>query len=112
MADVELECCDAVDLIRRNAHRVEQVVYVDPPYRHAATRGYLAQTDHGELAAAVLCHRGSVAVSGYPGDWPELDAAGWSHVSHAATVTAARTGGTGRVERLWMNYDPPQGVLL
>ena len=112
IADVELECCDAVDLLGRNSHRGGQVVYVDPPYRHAETCGYLAQTDHGALAEVLLLHTGSVAVSGYPGDWPELDAAGWLISTTASTVTAAPTPSNRRCETLWMNYDPPQGTLL
>ena len=106
LANVELECTDGVELLRRVAGRATATIYVDPPYRHSETRSYLADVDHDALVGVLLDQRGAVAVSGYVGDWPELVDAGWRVATRSATVTAAPSGDTRRVEGLWMNYQP------
>ncbi|MYA40611.1 MAG: DNA adenine methylase [Gemmatimonadetes bacterium] len=112
MANVELECIDGVELLRRIAGRTTATVYVDPPYRNANTRNYLAKVDHDALVEVLLSQRGACAVSGYADDWPELEAAGWRVTSRAATVTSGPVTGARRAETLWMNYTPDNTLDL
>ena len=112
MANVELECIDGVELLRRFARRTTATIYVDPPYRNAATRNYLAKVDHDALAEVLLSQSGACAVSGYPGDWPELEDAGWRVTSRAATVTSGPVTGARRVETLWLNFTPDNTLDL
>ena len=112
MANVELECIDGVELLRRVARRSTATIYVDPPYRNAATRNYLAKVDHDALVEALLAQSGACAVSGYAGDWPELEAAAWRVTSRAATVTSGPVTGAKRVETLWLNFTPENTLDL
>ena len=109
IVDVQLECDDAVKLLRRLTDDPHAVIYADPPYRHANNTPYRAAVDHPELVDALLAQTGAVAVSGYPGDMPELEAADWRRftlaVSYAGTPGLTRAS---RTECLWTNYDPPQ----
>ena len=112
LANVELECIDCVELLGRVATRATATVYVDPPYRNSATRNYLATVDHDALVEVLLAQRGACAVSGYVGDWPELEAAGWRVTSRNATVTSAPTADACRVETLWLNFTPDNTLDL
>ena len=58
-------------------------------------------------------------MSGYPDDWPELDAAGWVTATTSHTVRTLSGVGEGvsshiktATEVLWMNYQPPQSTLF
>ena len=98
---VQIECRDAVEMLARIAGFSHAVVYVDPPYRTADTRGYIHMPDWGALTDVLAEQQGSVAVSGYNDEWDHL---GWRCTSLDTTAqTALATGG--RVEKLWMNYD-------
>ena len=112
LANVELECIDGVELLRRIASRPTATVYVVPPYRNANTRNYLAKVDHDALVEALLAQNGACVVSGYSGDWPELCEAGWRVTSRAATVTSGRVTGARRVETLWLNFTPDNTLDL
>ena len=112
MANVELECIDGVELLRRIAPRTTATVYVDPPYRNAAVRNYLAKVNHDALVEALLAQCGACAVSGYRGDWPELEDAGWRVTSRAASVTSGPVTGARRVETLWLNFTPDNTLDL
>ena len=109
MRDVQLECCDAVSLLERIANKEDCLIYADPPYQTADTDPYLHDINHEELAEALLKQSGRVACSGYPGEMPLLEEAGWRRHDFTTTVQIAREGDTkkfNRVECLWMNYEP------
>lgn len=106
MAEVSLECRDALDVIRDYGSEPSVCMYVDPPYL-GSTRasGYrhelLGADQHSELAEVLNTCRCSVVLSGYDsplytelfGDW------------HATRIQGATTlsGENDRVEVLWSN---------
>lgn len=116
MIDVQIECKDAVDLLRDVADKSYTVIYADPPY--PGVNGYYgAVVDQAALDEALLAQRGRVAVSGYPGDRQRLEDAGWDR--HTFSTYQSMAGRLGEVERprrqecLWTNYEPSvQGSLL
>ena len=114
MRSVEIERRDGVEVLQRFAHHASQTVYVDPPYPTASTlNDYAALPDYGLLAEALLAQKGACAVSGHPGDWPQLDQAGWNRQTVPVATTMpndVRQPGDptkNRIEVLWTNYTPP-----
>ena len=110
IVDVQLDCRDAGEVLAAAADKPEVMIYCDPPYPTANNEAYLAQVgDRAAMADLFLSQAGDVAVSGYDGDWPELDAAGWLREVKPWS-TSVRTEGKQRPPRtevLWMNYQPP-----
>ena len=118
LADVRLENRDALELIARHADRPSTLIYCDPPYRRSGrplwdSRHYPAADDDDDrhsdrLQDLLLDAACQVAVSGNPGDYPALIAAGWTEHTHARQVTQPYVSGT-RGEALVVNYTPPAG---
>ena len=110
MRDVQMECTDAVALLRRVSNHPSSLSYVDPPYRSVTGAPYQATIDHEDLVDACLAAKGKVAVSGYPGEYPDLEeVTGW-HRRDWAAYTGAPTPGhsnkDSRIESLWTNFEP------
>lgn len=112
MREVQIECRDACEVIERIGRYSDALIYCDPPYPSALSRtnaGYGAEMDEGDFVDAVLGVRSGVrvAVSGYPGSYPALDAAGWvCHERESRSYLGdvrARTGP--RTEVLWCNFE-------
>ena len=102
MWNVQLEHCDAVDLLGRTAGLGHAVIYVDPPYPTAKTPLYAEQVDFESLGAALQAQRGRVAVSGYGDEWDHL---GWRRASRQIKIRVPKVvASQARVEVLWMNY--------
>lgn len=90
------------------------VLYLDPPYKVGEKYYDKKLSCHErhqmvELITGNEC-KARVAVSGYEGEFPELEKAGW----RKETLTTEYNGVSGkadidrgRIEVLWMNYDPP-----
>ena len=113
LANVQIEECDAIDLMDKLADNEHVIGYADPPYRFADTSPYGATTDHDGLERALLAQSGRWAVSGYREDFPGLDAAGWHRYERTtwlATAVAAEIAAE-RQECLWTNYESGQGTL-
>ena len=109
MRHVQLECTDAVGLLERVARHPDSLAYVDPPYRSVPSSPYRHSIDYEELVAACLAARGRVAVSGYRGEYPELEEADWSRYDHDVYTGAPAPGALNRVPRvesLWVNFEP------
>jgi len=109
---VQLECCDAVDLLRKTAGVERAVIYCDPPYASADTSPYAHDVDSDKLAAVLLAQQGQVAISVYGGEW---DCLGW-HRQELETFTSqigrsTRKDGI-RTEVLWTNYEPQMRAVL
>ena len=105
MANVQIECRDAIWVMNRVAGEKDAVVYVDPPYR--STKHLSGAYKHVEvhmegLTEALEAQKGRVAVSGYGDEWDHL---GW-RVAEYKTVSWASKDKAQRTERLWMNYEP------
>lgn len=109
LADVTLECRDAVELIAEHAHRENAVIYVDPPYRTAGEERrpfYAEEVDVGALTDVLRLCRGRVAISGYEGEWDHL---GWRRVERAVRMRMGNGGESHpRREVLWCNYESQQ----
>lgn len=88
--------------------------YVDPPY-HAETRDAgadyaheLTASGHADLLSFLRTLKGRVMLSGYPHADYDSALGGWTRIEKAALADGARP----RVEVLWCNFEPTQGVLL
>lgn len=102
---VQIECLDALELIRR--YNTEDVfIYCDPPYVLSARKSYLYKyemTDkqHVELLELLKQHKGKVLISGYNNDLYNSILVGW-HKEYKDTTAEQ---GLKRTECLWMNYE-------
>lgn len=115
LSRVQIECCDAPDLVKRLATR-DTLIYADPPYdprgrttRNARPKDYRHDSTpemHERLAVVLHETPATVLLSGYPtalydtlyGDWDHRDVAVTAHSSNAATSTRSA-----RTERIWSN---------
>lgn len=94
---------DALEFLRL-MNAPDCLVYVDPPYDHAArtkTRYAVEFVDHAGLCAALLETRAMVVLSGYAtAHYEPLEAAGWRRVEreYRANMSERR-----RVECLWIS---------
>lgn len=108
LADVQLECKPALDVIDLYGRDPSVLLYVDPPYLSSTRRSlqYVheigAAADHAELAEALNQTRAAVVLSGY--DSPEYRAwySDWERVEIPASTQ--QSGSTSpRTEVLWCN---------
>ena len=103
MWNVQLECRDAVQLLREYADLEAGVFYIDPPYRDADTTDYRHGVERSALSDVLATLRGRAAVSGYNDEWDHL---GWRRSEKdAIRRQIGTTKSSPRIEVLWMNYD-------
>lgn len=111
---VSLECRDALEVIRDYGKHPNVLLYVDPPYLATSRNStnyrheMASESQHRELAAALLACASAVVLSGYPSPLYDDLYAGWSRVDLSSwTGNGIRDGGTkvdgNRVEVLWSN---------
>lgn len=105
MRDVQVIYGDGVELMQKLASRDDTLVYADPPYAGAAEPLYGQHSDfrRAEMLEAMLEMHGRCAVSGTPGDWPELDEAGWDMETMQITSKPGHGSSRAREEALWRN---------
>lgn len=122
LSHVEIEHCDAADLVKRLATS-ETCIYADPPYlastrvmRRSGASDYshdmADEESHERLADTLHATEAAVVLSGYPsplydslyGDWWTVDIPVLVHSSNATTTARAE-----RIERLWTNREPNHG---
>ena len=111
---VQLECVDACALLDRLTKQDHALIYVDPPYRSSDLRPYRYLPDWDRLTEVLRLQRGKVAISGYGTEWDHL---GWESAERKSFVriynNSTQISHTKpSVEKLWMNYDPPQEGLF
>lgn len=105
---VQIEHCEALDLIRRyNSKNV--LIYCDPPYvlsiRHGKQyREEMTDGDHLELLKALRQHRGAAIISGYASPMYDSVLAGWYREEYE---NRARDGSR-RMEVIWSNRPPEE----
>ena len=120
LSQVQIEHCDAADLVDRLATS-DTVIYADPPYLDdvrvsRGTRGtstdyradMCSEDAHRRLAEVLRATPATVILSGYPsdlyedlyGDWWTHDIATKAHSSNSVLSTRSA-----RTERLWSNRD-------
>lgn len=103
LSDAEIECRDALSVIRRfNAPDV--LIYADPPYLHETRtqRMYAEEVEvahHVELLEALLTHQGPVVLSGYDNSLYDEALLGWAKVTMKAPKVEK---GAARSEVLWV----------
>ncbi|MCY4559000.1 MAG: DNA adenine methylase [Chloroflexi bacterium] len=110
--DVQFDCRDAADVLKRTALEPNIIVYCDPPYPSADQSLYLHQDiDQPAISELLRQQQGLVAISGQEGDaWGDL-LPDW-HTSVKDGVARLTPTGDGshyrhqRTEMLWTNYDP------
>ena len=107
LKEVQIENRPALDVIRRfNFDNV--LIYADPPYL-LDTRGgkqyrhEMNEQDHIDLLAALLQHKGSVILSGYPSEMYDRELKGWSRIARKSYNQNADQ----RTEVLWCNFEIP-----
>ncbi len=102
LKSVQIECWDALKVIKRYTSQPDAVLYIDPPYQTADTTPYgKVEIDWSELGREMKAQKGRVAVSGYGDEW---DALRWRK-NYFPTNASVRPGKhTSRTEVLWTNY--------
>ena len=104
LKDVTVDNRDALVILERCKSVEGVLIYCDPPYPN--TKGYREGLDQGKFDALCLEQIGHVGISGFAGDRPTLEEAGWS-VHHMDRTVTFDAGGKSskRREALWMNYE-------
>lgn len=105
---VQIENRPALDLIRKFNHQ-NVLIYADPPYL-LNTRGgkqyryEMSEQDHMELLEALMSHKGSVILSGYPSEMYSETLKGW----HEIQRKSYNQNSDQRTEVLWCNFALPE----
>ena len=113
IVDVQIECRDALDVIRDYGQHADTVLYVDPPYLNS-TRGRDARyihemadaAAHEKLAEALKPCPAKVVLSGYPSPLYDRLYAEWNRTDFV--VDAGNSLVRHRTECVWLNYEPPE----
>lgn len=112
LRQVQIENRPALEVIRRfNYPNV--FMYIDPPYLFDTRSGKqyaheMTDEDHAELLQEIVHSQAKIMISGYASDLYDGMLAGWERKefrSHAEQ-------GKKRTEIVWMNYDPPDQIML
>ena len=113
MRAVQIDNCDAVELLERVATVDRAIIYCDPPYKDARTTVYHKnEVDRDRLTNALLALQGSCAISGYGDEWDHL---GWRREEFQtirSNITSGKNRTGQRTEVLWMNYNIKQMRLI
>jgi DNA adenine methylase len=114
---VQLECRPALDVIADYGRVGSNLIYADPPYvastrRKGAYLHELGEDDHVALAEALHGAAAMVAISGYRCPLYDRLYQDWRRADFSAYTQQANNGRNGRVESVWMNYDPPLALIL
>ena len=112
LRNVQLENCDALDILCRTAYQKRAVIYCDPPYLSGSTEVYgLDKVDRSRMSQLLQSQKGRVEISGYGDEWDHL---GWEKHEYDIHFVGLGSGGSSRrVECLWVNYDVEvQGTLF
>lgn len=113
LKNVQIECMDAVKLIRA-CNASDCLIYADPPYLGETRTGKLYREEmmdresHNRILDALMDHKGPVMLSGYDNDLYNERLKGW----RKQTKKGYTTGGNKRLETVWLNYDIPQQMRL
>lgn len=108
---VQIENRPALDLIKKFNHD-NVLIYADPPYL-INTRGgkqyrhEMNEQDHLDLLNALVKHKGSVIISGYPSDMYDKELRGWKKIHKKSYNQNSEP----REEVLWCNFVPVQTLF-
>lgn len=115
MADVQLECKPALEVIDLYGRAGSSLLYVDPPYLSSTRRSrqYIHEmdtdADHHELAEHLTAVSARVALSGYPSHLYDRLYHDWERIEIPASTQQGSS--QARTEVLWLNYTPTQQLL-
>lgn len=104
---VQIEQRPALEVIRKFNHE-NVLIYADPPYL-LDTRGgkqyrhEMTETDHLDLLEALLQHKGTVILSGYPHEMYDRELKGWNKIARKSY----NQNSDQRTEVLWCNFEIP-----
>ena len=107
LKDVQIENRPALNLIRKFNHD-NVLIYADPPYL-LDTRGgkqyrhEMTEQDHLDLLEALLQHKGTVILSGYPHEMYDRELKGWNKIVRKSY----NQNSDQRTEVLWCNFEIP-----
>ena len=105
---VQVEKMDALRLIERYNNR-DVLMYIDPPYvldTRKSGRLYRYEMDdagHVALLERIRQSKARIVISGYDNPLYNVYLAGW----RTDTITTRTTSTEKAVEKIWMNYEPP-----
>lgn len=111
LADVQLECKPALEVIDLYGRDAGVLLYVDPPYLSSTRRSlqYVhemhTEAEHAELAEALNQTTAAVVLSGYHSLVYDRLYADWERVEIPAS-TQQSGANAARTEVLWMNFTP------
>lgn len=107
LKEVQIEQKPALEVIRKFNHD-NVLIYADPPYL-LDTRGgkqyrhEMTEQDHLDLLEALLQHKGTVILSGYPHEMYDRELKGWSKIARKSY----NQNSDQRTEVLWCNFEVP-----
>ena len=105
MKEVQIECLDAIELIKRYDNP-DTLIYCDPPYLRSLRKDNMyacemTEAQHRELLEALLATKSKVMISGYDSALYNKVLVGW----HTDTIETTAQMGLKRTEKIWMNYN-------
>lgn len=109
---VQIENNPALELIRKFNHD-NVLIYADPPYLLDTRSGKqyrceMDEQDHLDLLEALLQHKGTVILSGYPHEMYDKTLKGWSRIERKSY----NQNSDQRTEVLWCNFEVGQISLF
>ena len=105
---VQIECMDALRLIRRY-NTPEALIYLDPPYVRSTRRSgrlyrcEMTNDQHQEMLEIITHTRAKVVISGYDNDLYARYLSGWNIYQTETHTTSAEVA----EETIWTNYSQP-----
>lgn len=111
LADVQLECMPALDIIDLYGREQTTLLYVDPPYLSSTRRSlqYVhemhTESEHAKLAEALNQTAAAVVLSGYHSPLYDRMYADWNTVEISARTQQSGINAR-RTEVLWCNFEP------
>lgn len=105
---VQIECMDALRLIRRY-NTPEALIYLDPPYVRSTRRSgrlyrcEMTNDQHQEMLEIITHTRAKVVISGYANDLYARYLSGWNIYQTETHTTSAEVV----EETIWTNYSQP-----
>lgn len=109
LKDAQIECIDAIELIKRYDAE-NTLIYCDPPYLPSCRKKNMYKHEvnedyHRKLLAALKESRSKIVLSGYDNELYNTELSGWD----TDTVQTIAQMGKHRTEKLWINFD--SGIL-
>ena len=112
LKEAQIEQLPAVEVIQRFRHP-DVLIYADPPYLLSTRKGrqysieMAEDAEHVRLLETLKEHPGPVILSGYDNELYDRHLQGWIKLHKKAQAE----GGRGRVETVWLNYEPQESLM-